>query len=186
MKLINRNTSIKGLKRLCVSAIVTGIMITSCLGGDQGVESKFMNKQQQGRSMTIELTGLHHMNQLSYHDNIDNVNLIAKPSPEWEFVAVSMALINFRSGQVSLVIDEDAARLVDSDGVEYVPIDPLARTQETGEETLWSPLGLPRLWGQVELEQRMEVRGFLYFEVPKTADVNYMIWDETDSIRVDF
>lgn len=184
--MINRDTSTKGLKRLCVLAIVTGLMVTSCLGGNQGVESKFMNKQQHGRSLTIELTGLHRMNQLSYRDDTDNVNLIAKPIDSAEFVAVSMALINFRGGRVSLAINESAARLIDSNGVEYVPIDPLARAQETGEETIWSPLGFPRLWGQVELEQRMEVRGFLYFEVPKATDLNYMMWDDTDSIRVDF
>lgn len=162
-------------------------MATSCLGGDQAVESKFMNKQQHGRSLTIELTGLHRMNQLSYHDELADVNLVAKPkNSSFELVLVSMALINFRGGQVSLVINENAARLVDSNAVEYVPFDPLTRTQETGEETLWSPLGLPRLWGQVELEQRMELRGFLYFEMPKGTAVSHMIWDETDTIRVNF
>jgi hypothetical protein len=115
--------------------------------------------------------------------NGDIHNWGMKPEDEVnnELVYVKVTLYNQSSGSVSLVIDEQAAGLLDGDRNVYDPINTVARTYQTELAPQFNVPEFIPMWGTVKLNTAEQVSGMLVFELPKGSSVSELRWDASDS-----
>ena len=99
-------------------------------------------------------------------------------------VYVKVRLINQGSGTVSLVIDEEAAVLLDGNRASYDPINAItmSHTAETGTEV--NSADFIPMWGSIELNIGEEVSGMLIFELPRGSSFSELRWNASDSATI--
>jgi len=99
-------------------------------------------------------------------------------------VYVKVRLINQSSGTVSLVIDEEAAVLLDGNRASYDPINAItmSHTAETGTEV--NSADFIPMWGSIELNIGEEVSGMLIFELPRGSSFSELRWNASDSATI--
>ena len=103
-----------------------------------------------------------------------------------ELVFVKVTLINQVSGSVNLVLDENAATLLDGDRTNYKPINAIARaTTANGSENFNVP-GFVPLWGTLVLNTGQQVAGMLVFELPRGSSFEELRWNASDSAVIRF
>ncbi|MDP6666297.1 MAG: hypothetical protein QF357_02735 [Dehalococcoidia bacterium] len=94
---------------------------------------------------------------------------------------VEVTLINQTSGAVSLVIDEDAASLLDGNRVRYQPMDTISAAKISETNARFNVSGFLPMWGSIQLNKNEEVTGMLVFEVPKGSSYSEFRWNASDS-----
>jgi len=98
-----------------------------------------------------------------------------------ELVYVKVTLINQTSGTVSLVIDEEAATLLDGDRVDYKPVNAIAAAFLAEDNPDFNVAGFIPMWGSLKLNQGEQVAGMLVFELPKGSSFAELRWRASDS-----
>lgn len=97
---------------------------------------------------------------------------------------VQVRIINPTSTRVTLTLDEEAALLVETGGVEFHPLNPSERAVETSAPTSKGNPYASHLWGQIQVAQGYEVTGWFFFEVPVGSKFAAFLWEDVESIRV--
>ena len=159
--------------------VLVGLVAGACLGSSE------IDKRYIGRVLTFDLTDVRRVDRVEYVEN--GLNWVVEPESEGhKLVLIHLALINQEAGQVSVVVNEQAAVLVDKERDEYRPLDAQGRAREVSEPAR-NPQGVgrPPMWGNYDLKEGFEVRGWLYFEVPKDRELDYLRWDVTDALQLD-
>ncbi|MCI0837844.1 MAG: DUF4352 domain-containing protein, partial [Chloroflexi bacterium] len=100
---------------------------------------------------------------------------------ENELVFVKVRLINQTSGTVSLVIDEEAATLLDGNRTSYKPLNTIEAAYQAENNPLYNVAGFIPMWGSLQLNQGEEVAGMLVFELPKGSTFSELRWNASDS-----
>ena len=108
----------------------------------------------------------------------------ANDSENNEMVYVQVTLINQTSGTVSLVIDEDAAVLLDGDRASYSPMNTLERAVLAEYNARFNVSGFVPLWGSIALNGGEQVIGMLAFEMPKESSFTEIRWNASDSATI--
>ena len=98
-----------------------------------------------------------------------------------ELVFVKITLINQVSGSVNLVLDENAATLLDGDRKSYKPIDTIARAATANAAPDFDVPGFVPLWGTLVLNTGQQVAGMLVYELPKNSSFDELRWNASDS-----
>jgi hypothetical protein len=96
-------------------------------------------------------------------------------------VYVKVRLINQSSGTASILIDENAADLLDGNRKSYQPLNSItnAHTADAGTEV--NVAGFIPMWGSIELNNGQEVSGMLVFELPRGSSFTELRWNASDS-----
>ena len=95
-------------------------------------------------------------------------------------------MFNETSGSVNLVIDEEAAKLLDGDRTSYVPLNTIDRTLEAdGVDKVNSPDFKP-MWGSLTLDEGEQVIGMLVFELPEGSSFTELRWSASDSAVIKY
>ncbi|MCH8230028.1 MAG: DUF4352 domain-containing protein [Chloroflexi bacterium] len=100
---------------------------------------------------------------------------------ENELVYIKVRLINQTSGTVSLVIDENAATLLDGNRASYKPLNTITASSKAENDAKYNVAGFIPMWGSIELSQGEEVAGMLVFELPKGSSFSELRWNASDS-----
>jgi len=105
---------------------------------------------------------------------------------ENDLVYVKVSLFNETSGSVNLVIDEEAAKLLDGDRATYLPLNTIERTLEAeGVGKVNSPEFMP-MWGSLTLDEGEQVVGMLVFELPEGSSFTELRWRASDSAVIKY
>ena len=96
-------------------------------------------------------------------------------------VYITVTLINQTSGTVSLVIDENAATLLDGDRTNYKPINTIAAAFKAEKNAQYDVEEFIPMWGSLELNKGEEVTGMMVFELPKGSSFTELRWNASDS-----
>ena len=99
-----------------------------------------------------------------------------------ELVIVDITLTNQTSGAISMSINSEAAELSTNDKLSVGPIDPIERSKVREKEVDENLLvyGFVPIWGDVVLEEGMQIQGKMVFEVPIGSDVVQLRWMASD------
>lgn len=98
-----------------------------------------------------------------------------------ELVFVKITLINQISGSVNLVLDEDAATLLDGDRQSYKPINTIERASTANAAPDYNVPGFVPLWGTLVLNTGQQVAGMLVYELPRGSSFDELRWNASDS-----
>lgn len=101
-----------------------------------------------------------------------------------DLVYIKVTLINQTSGTVSLVIDEDAATLLDGNRTSYKPLDTINRAYRAENVARYNVAGFIPMWGSIKLNKDEEVTGMLVFELPKGSSFDELRWRASDSATI--
>ena len=108
-----------------------------------------------------------------------------KPSEEGLVLAmVNTRIINQMSTQISLSVDNDAAKLTMKEGPEVYALEYMDRGMEVNVEIPDDYSYRPFVWGEVAIPLGYEVSGWMMFEVPVGSDYLTFIWEDTDFVRI--
>ena len=107
---------------------------------------------------------------------------ISPINQESNLLFVKLSLINYGSGTVKIVIDENASTLYDEKSVQYKPINPIERTYASEKSDKYMVNGFIPLWGPVQLDPQEQVTGMLIFEIPEYTIAEQLKWDAGDLI----
>jgi hypothetical protein len=98
-----------------------------------------------------------------------------------ELVYIKVTLINESSGRVALVIDKEAATLLDVDREKYRPLNAISSASPAAADPKYTVEGFIPMWGSLELKKGEQVAGMLVFELPKGSTITELRWDASDS-----
>jgi hypothetical protein len=97
-----------------------------------------------------------------------------------ELVYVKVTLINQTSGTVNLVIDENAASLLDGNRKTYAPVNAIARAYTAVSTPEFNVPGFIPMWGSMKLNEGEQVIGMLVYELPRGSKFTEFRWAATD------
>jgi hypothetical protein len=98
-----------------------------------------------------------------------------------ELVFIKITLINQTSGSVNMVLDEDAAILIDGDRKSYNPINTIERAKTANAASEFNVPGFVPLWGTLVLNTGQQVAGMLVYELPSNSTFDELRWNASDS-----
>lgn len=168
---------ILGLSALLLVAVIAAVMVVVINRGSDEV-GKWYN----GKNLHINLNKAYRVDKVVYTDVAGKNTLLRSQKPDYELAAVFLTVANFRAARNLILIDEDAAFIVDEEGNNYRLINPLK-----GEEGSVSDPEInkysPPLWGGADLPKDYQISGWVYFEVPKGRRLSHILWEEADNFR---
>jgi len=103
-----------------------------------------------------------------------------------ELVYVEVTLINQTSGAVNLVIDDNAAKLLDGDRTSYTPVNTIERAFTAENIPRYNIPGFVPMWGSLKLNRGEQVTGMLVFELPQGSSFDELRWRASDSAIIRF
>ena len=180
-----RRAPATGLLLMALGAIV------ACGGGGPGISVSV------GRSLEIHATSPELVDRVDFLDGRGDHQVIRARASNRQLAVVNVTVVNRTSIVTPLLIDADAARLGDRRGERIQPLNPFVmgrpagtpdpkqceRSPDSGTlECKYSPF----LWGDVELERRFQVQGWMVFDVPKGMTLGTFWWQEVDDVSIDF
>ncbi|MCZ6539558.1 MAG: DUF4352 domain-containing protein [Chloroflexi bacterium] len=120
----------------------------------------------------------------SQSGNINTWEIKPENSDDNDVVYIKVRLINQQSESVSLVIDENAATLLDGNGVNYRPLNTITASTKAENDARYNVADFTPMWGSIELNKGEEVAGMLVFELPKGSSFAELRWNASDSARI--
>ena len=118
-------------------------------------------------------------------------NWAMKPDDEVnnELVYVKVTLINEKSGSVNVVVDEEAAVLMDGNKKSYKPINAISRAEldDTEEsDPKYNVEDFIPIWGTVQIKASEQVIGMMVFELPRGSSFSEFRWKASDSATISY
>tara|TARA_B100002052_G_scaffold292534_1_gene314262 strand:- start:9 stop:872 length:864 start_codon:yes stop_codon:yes gene_type:complete len=139
-----------------------------------------------GRSLWVKSDEPVNQEFITYIGNDENGNeqywAISPINQENNLIFVKLSLINYGSGTVKIVIDDNASTLYDDKSIQYKPINPIERTYASERSDTYLVDGFIPLWGSIQLDPQEQVTGMLIFEVPESSIADQLKWDAGDLI----
>jgi hypothetical protein len=103
-----------------------------------------------------------------------------------ELAYILVTLINQTSGTVNMVIDEEAAILLDGDRKSHNPINTITSAYTAELAPQYNVPGFVPMWGTVKLNEGEQVAGMLVYEVPKGSSFKELRWAASDSATIKY
>ncbi len=139
-----------------------------------------------GRSLWVKSDEPVNQEFITYIGNDENGNeqywAISPINQENNLLFVKLSLINYGSGTVKIVIDDNASTLYDDKSIQYKPINPIERTYASERSDTYLVDGFIPLWGPIQLDPQEQVTGMLIFEIPESSIAEQLKWDAGDLI----
>ncbi|PZC49359.1 MAG: hypothetical protein DK304_001301 [Chloroflexi bacterium] len=152
-----------------------------------------------GEALTIRVKEMRLVEEVFY--SIEEKHYVVRPSQQGKMIAAAhIELRNRQAGFVILDINETAARLRDSEFLDYQPLNPFNQRAVIEKEAAGEELLIPFLWADgseetptIQLNQicdsagaPCELVGWLFFEVPKDIEYHQFIWETGDTVYMPF
>ena len=172
---------------------VAALVAVSYTGSSQATDWTF------GEALTIRVKEMRQVEEVFY--SIEEKHYVVRPSQQGKIIAAAhIELRNRQAGFVILDINETAARLRDSEFLDYQPLNPFKQRTIIEEEAAGEELLAPFLWADgseetptIQLNQTCdaagspcELVGWLFFEVPKGTEYYQFIWETGDTVYMPF
>ena len=153
------------------------ILVAGCFTTD----NMFSNK---GDVLQIVASKVEVVDNVLYYDESGDVYEV-NPSGEGNVLALVKArIINQKSTQISLFVDELAAKLSIKEAQGASPIYYLERGVKSSKTIPSDYKYGPFIWGQVDIPLGYEINGWMIFEVTKGSKYHSFIWEDADFVRV--
>jgi hypothetical protein len=136
-----------------------------------------------GRIMVIEVAPLVMLNEAG-HSEKGMFYAIRPTGRDMQIVAAHVHLHNPNATLVSMLVDEQASYLEDTQGNRFWPLNPWEQRVQVANTISADQTTMPLLWGELTLERGFKIEGWMLFEVPTNADVTTFTWDQVDFIRL--
>ena len=176
---LRRSRPARKVGGLIVAAFAILALALAACGGGSGATAA------QGRTLAIEVTKPEIVERVSYTSDGQHFVITPKASNR-QLALVNIRVVNQSSTLVPLAIGVSAAQLGDRRGERIDAQDPFEAAKPTdtppeeGEKSY-----IPFLWGEIVLEKRTQVGGWMIFDVPKGLRLSTIWWNEVDGIIVD-
>jgi len=115
-----------------------------------------------------------------------NWALVPDDESENELAFVEVTIHNQTSGSVRMVVDEEAATLLDTNNRVYEPINTIERAYTAEFSEKFNVPGFQPMWGSIELNEKQQVVGMLVFEVPKDSGFKELRWSASDTASIKY
>ncbi len=115
-----------------------------------------------------------------------NWALVPDDESENELAFVHVTIHNQTSGSVRMVVDEEAATLLDTNNRAYTPINTIDRAYTAEFSEKYNVPGFQPMWGSIELNEKQQVVGMLVFEVPKNSGFKELRWSASDTASIKY
>ena len=169
---------------LCLGAVLVAAMLVACNGEQVDLEHYSV-----GRVLEVYAT------EPAFPDRTlirapqsceggASYRLLEHTNPNRTYAAIQVRIVNRKAGVTPLFVRSETAQLGDprSDrifaldlctaGISYEP-----PPESEAVETTHSPL----LWGNVELKKDFQVRGWMFFDVPKSLPLDAFWWEDPET-----
>jgi len=170
------------MKKQILFVIFTSLLILSSVSCIRSPDREY------GGSGDILSVGAHEpklLDRVVYVVNGQNY-VISSDDQNKTIAVVKTRIVNIKSTQVNLSIDETSATLNSSEGDMFNAFNPASKALKTDENFPEdNPYGL-QIWGEFTLKKGYEIAGVLFFEVPFGLDFSDLIWDDVEYVRVPY
>lgn len=142
----------------------------------------------QGRTLTVGATQVRKLAEVGYSSGDPAEHYAIRPKdPQNNTLAVaSVTVSNFRSARVLMHVDTSAAYVDDDQNKRFQVINPFSDRETVPQPLKDENVYFPFLWDTVQLDQNMQIVGWMLFEVPKDRQVVRFGWQQGESIVVRF
>ena len=165
-----------------ISVILAVVLIPIILFLDTSSDPLYVG----GRTLYFR-SGIPEKHEIIYYQGYDNVGdfsdwTIQPKGVGTELVIIDITITNQTSGAVNISIDSEAAELTTNDKISVGPIDPVERSTARDLKVADGLLveGFVPIWGDIVLEEGMQIRGKMVFEVPAGSDLVQLRWKASD------
>ena len=111
---------------------------------------------------------------------------IVSSKENFQIAVLKVRVVNLKSAQVTLTVNEDAISIIAKDGQSFKPFYPVDMASKTSDiHPEENPYGL-HMWGSFTLKKGYEVAGNIFFEVPADLEFSDAIWDNVEYVRVPY
>jgi len=191
--MITRNRLIYLIAAIVAIGATAAIVMVFYTGSSQATDWAF------GEALTIRVKEMRLVEEVYY--SIEENHYVVRPSQQDKMIAgAHIELRNQQAGFVVLDITETAARLRDSEFLDYQPLNPFKQRTAIDKEAAGEELLVPFLWADgsaetptIQLNQicdaagsPCELVGWLFFEVPKDIEYYQFIWETGDTVYMPF
>ena len=139
-----------------------------------------------GRAIEVHVTNPVIAERVAFVDKDGRHRVLRSRASNRQLALVEVTIVNRTSVVTPLLIDPEAAQLGNRRGERVNAIDAFetAAVVDSGgaDEIAYAPL----LWGQIDLERRFQVGGWMAFDVPKGLTLGTLWWTEVETVLVDF
>ena len=138
-----------------------------------------------GRILQISATPLQTVLDIGYSEQQKSYAIRPRAVGKALFLT-RVSILNRTAGLASILVDDQAVFVEDSQGNRYRPVNPFEP-----RDPVTSPLAMdgaftPFLWGNSEVRENFEVSGWLVFELPQNSHVRVLLWDQVENLRLFF
>ncbi len=139
-----------------------------------------------GRAIEVHATNPVIAERVAFVDDGGRHRVLRSRASNRQLALVEVTIVNRTSVVTPMLIDPEAAQLGNRRAQRVNAIDPFAAAAvvDTGGTDLHA--FAPLLWGQIDLERRFQVTGWMAFDVPKGLTLGTLWWGEIETVLVDF
>ena len=153
------------------------ILVAGCFTSN----NMFSNK---GDVLQIVASTVEEVEKVLYYDDSGDVYEVTPSNSGNVLALVQARIINQKSTQISLFVDESAANLSIIESPKADPIYYLERGVKSSEVIPSEYKYGPFIWGQVDIPLGYEINGWMMFEVTKGSEYHSFIWEDEDFVRI--
>ena len=136
-----------------------------------------------GNSLTVVISGIHEIEEVAY--SVGDEHYVLKPkNPLNKLLVAKVAVANNRSARTTMYVDESAAYLSDDTRNNFLLINPYEAREVVSDGSKYENNYVPFLWGNIELQEKYQVEGWMVFESFPEPDLVSFYWEQADPIRV--
>jgi len=180
----NLTLLIRGLKDrrslLVFTALIISLLYSTSFGCYRSVDT---GASAYGSTLTIDVRDLDTISRVLYSERGKHYAITPRDNQN-SVVVARITLMNPRSARTSLLINEEAAYLSDDKYNNFDVLNPYIDREEILKPIEGEDQYLPFLWGTVNLKEKYQIQGWMFFEVPDGADLNSFYWEQADSVRI--
>ena len=184
---VNRSPIRKALF-LILGLFLLPAVIAACGGGDD----EPLEHISFGRALDVAVTEPELLDEIVIKvgescDQETGYRLLEVTNPNRSLVAIRVRAINFTSGLIPLFVNSESAELGDPRSDRIFALNPCTAGRRHAAPNGDSDVTHgPILWGTVELEKGFEVKGWMFFDIPKGLNLRAFWWQDPETQTVDY
>ena len=169
---------------LIVGAALVAVLAAACNGGDEPREHYSFGRVLEVYATEPELPERILIRAPGSCDGPESHRLLQHTNPNRAYVAVQVRVANRTAGVAPLFVHSETAQLGDPRSDRVFALDPCTAgvgyvPPESGEAV--TTTHTPLLWGNVELKKGFQVRGWMFFDVPKSLTLDAFWWQDPET-----
>lgn len=171
------------ISRNPIRALVIILLLTITASGCGGEPDR---KYALGRSIEVHVGSPVVKSKMSFADELGNHRILRPQASNRQLAIVEVTIVNRTSTVMPLLVDEEAAQLGDRRGDRINAVDPFLSSKTIAEPDEHENEYIPLLWGEVQLDRGLQVKGWMVFDIPKGLTLGSLWWNEIDDVIVDY